>query len=949
MFTTLVRRALLLGAASFALTTPLQAEIVNWDPADWDLEHSEFEPDGNWIFGKLDNGLRYIVRANNRPEGTAELRMEIATGSLDEADSERGFAHYVEHMAFNGSINVPEGEMIKLLERLGLSFGADTNASTGFERTQYRLSLPNTDPELLDTALMLMRETASELVFDEEAVQREKGVILSERRTRNSYQFKNGVDGLEFFYPDARAHQRFPIGAIETLQAADADSLRAFWQREYVPADTVIVLVGDIDPQAAAKMIEAHFESWQAAPSPDQPDGGPVNSSDGSRTDIYLDPALSETVTLVRHEPWEKRLDTRATRQQELLVGLAQNMISRRLQALQRSEDPPFQGVSLSTSDFFEAARSASLTISSEEGGWPRALDAAIDEIRRALQYGFSDAELAEQVANVRTGLENAANAAATRQHGSYINQAFAIARGRSVPDTPQDRLAWFETLEGDITPEAVLTALREDAVTLADPLIRYTGKTAPEGGEARLRQVAQAALTRAVAAPEQRAVAEFAYTDFGTPGAVIADVTEPRHGIRQLRFANGVMLNLKPTDLTQDRVSIALALDGGRLLQTAEDPLAVELGNLLTAGGLGKHSRDELQTINAGRQVGANFNVGGDVFTMGAVTTPRDLERQLQLMAATLTDPGYRAEGLATWRRSLPDFFARLGRTPGSAISEAIGPVLSDNDPRFTRPAMSEYEALDFAKLAANIGDRLDRGAIEIGMVGDFDEDEAIALVARTFGALPPRETTFGGYESARVRSFTQDRRTVTVTHQGEPDQAEVRYAWPTTDMDDWELTSRLSLLSRVVRLVLIDTLREELGQTYSPFVGSSQSSVYEDYGTFGVGAQVDVGDVAATREAIETTIRQLIDEGIDADLLERARTPLLEGLDNRLKTNSSWMTYVARSQSEPERLQRQDEARARQEGITAEELQALAARYLAPEQAVVFVAIPEDAQSGG
>ena len=942
-----IRRSmsLLLAGTALVLTAPLAAEPKEWDPADWDLEHSEFEPDGDWLFGRLDNGMRYIVRSNDRPEGTAELRMEIAAGSLDERADELGYAHYVEHMAFNGSTNVPEGEMIKLLERLGLSFGADTNASTGLERTQYRLSLPNTDPGLLDTALMLMRETASELTFDEDAVQREKGVILSERRVRNSYQLRNVVDGLEFLYPQALAPDRLPIGELETLEAADAVKLRAFWEREYVPADTVIVLVGDVDPQAAAAMIEERFGDWRPAASPDQPDGGPVNIADNARTDIYLDPALSETVSLTRHEEWEKRLDTRATRERELLLSVARGIVGRRLQALQRSEDPPFQGVNLSTSDFFEAARSTSLSVSSEEGGWQRALDAAIVEVRSALEYGFTDAEVAEQVANLRTGFENAAANAATRSHGAYMGQAFAMTRGIAVPVSPQEQLAAFEAFVPTITPDSVLAALREDAADLGDPLIRFTGKIAPQGGEAALRRAAEAALSREIAAPEARDVAEFAYTDFGAPGTVVSDVRELRHCIRQVRFANGVMLNLKQTDLSDDRVSVSLALDGGRLLATRDDPLAVELSGLLPAGGLGEHSRDELQSINAGRSVRANFGAGGDVFTMGAVTTPRDLERQLQVMTATVTDPGYRAEGLAAWRRSLPDFFARLGRTPGSALGEAIGPALSDNDPRFTRAPIEAYQALDYDTLAAFIGDRLENGAIEIGIVGDIDEDAAIALAARTFGALPEREVMFRDSPQARQRSFTDDRRTVRVRHEGEADQAEVRYIWPTADLDDWELTSRLTLLSRVVRLALTDTLREELGQTYSPSASSSQSDVYEDYGTFSVGAQVDVGDVAATREAIESTLRALIDEGVNDDLLDRARTPSIENLENRLKTNASWMSYVARSQSKPERLQRYDEAIARQLAITPAELQALAARYLDPAQAVVFVATPSAA----
>jgi len=357
-------------AASGLLAAPLAAQPVGWDASAWELDDSEFEPESGWHFGRLENGLRYIVRRNDRPENTALVRMDIAAGSLDERAEERGYAHYVEHMAFNGSTNVPEGEMIKLLERLGLAFGADTNASTGFDRTQYKLDLPRADEELLDTALMLMRETASELDFDEAAVQREKGVILAERRVRNGYALKNTVDSLEFAYPGALIGERLPIGTAETLEAADAAALRAFWEREYVPSDTVIVVVGDFDPALVEAKITEHFGSWRAAPSPEQPAAGPIDPDYRGTTDIYLDPALTETITLARHDAYVDRPDTRAERRAALLRQVATGALSRRLQRLQRSENPPFRGVSFSTSDLFETGRTTSLGVASEEGRW---------------------------------------------------------------------------------------------------------------------------------------------------------------------------------------------------------------------------------------------------------------------------------------------------------------------------------------------------------------------------------------------------------------------------------------------------------------------------------------------------------------------------------------------------------------------------------------------------
>ena len=214
----------------------------------WGFEASDIPVDPAYRFGQLENGMRYVVRKNATPQGTAIVRMDVGAASLDESDAERGFAHYVEHMAFNGSTHVPEGEMVKLLEREGLAFGADTNASTSFDATNYKLDLPRNDPKLLDLALMLMRETASELTFSPEAVDRERGVVLAELRDRNSYALREFQDSTEFAYPHSLYSQRLPIGTVETLEKASAQTLKAFWAREYLPAHTTVVVIGDFDP-----------------------------------------------------------------------------------------------------------------------------------------------------------------------------------------------------------------------------------------------------------------------------------------------------------------------------------------------------------------------------------------------------------------------------------------------------------------------------------------------------------------------------------------------------------------------------------------------------------------------------------------------------------------------------------------------------------------------------
>lgn len=934
--------ALVPAQPAYAQATQAQAQVQAGEPV-WPFEASDLPLDPGYRFSVLPNGLRVIVRHNSSPANQAIVRLYIGAGSLSETDSERGFAHFVEHMAFNGSANVPEGEMVRLLERKGLAFGADTNAATNFEYTLYKLDLPRTDPDLLDTALMLMRETASALTFDPEAVNRERGVVMSELRNGRTYALANMEDRFAFAYPGARFVNRLPIGTVESLQGATAVGLRVFWQREYRPRNAALVVIGDFDPAAVEAQIKQHFADWQAPGGQEEGDAGPVDVARGDQTDIYIDPALAERVTISRNGLWLDEPDTVENRRKGVLRQIGYGIINRRLQRIGRSADAPFRDAGLGTSDVFEAGRTTSLIIDAGDGEWREGVGAAVREYRKALTLGFTQAEIDEQVANLRTGLENAVANASTRFHRTFEQAVMQMLTDDVVPTTPESGLGRFKAMAADITPANVLAALTEEALPLDDPLIRFEGRKAPEGGAEALRAAWTEANEAAVEAGTQADLGDFGYTDFGPPGTVVSDTTEPLLGIRTLRFANGVRLNLKHTELERDRVRVEMNVDGGQMLDTRADPLATALVSSMVRGGLGKHSFDELETILAGRSVGMAFDDVDETFRAVATTTPRDLELQLELLAATLTDPGYRPEAEQRYHRDIGNFFAQLNATPNAALTNALGGILSDDDPRFTLATEADYRALTFAKLRRDISDRLAHGAIEIALVGDFDEAKAIDLVARTLGALPAREADFRAYTDNRARPFTTGRDRRVLHHTGEANQALLRFTWPTRDDADAHESSVLELLERVTRIALTDELRERLGETYSPGVNASQSDVWTDYGTFAIAAGIDVKDIDAARTAMLATVATLAASPPDTDLIDRARRPLLEAYDNALKSNGSWMALVDRAQSRPEDIERFVSAKARIGAITAAELQAATAKYLNPADAVEVDVLPE------
>lgn len=941
----------LLGIAGLAALpgAPVLGAATPGHPADqhagWVFETSDVRPDPAWRFGRLPNGMRYILRHNAMPQGEVVVRMQIDTGSLDETDTTRGYAHFVEHMAFQGSTHVREGEMVRLLERSGLAFGADTNAFTSFETTTYHLDLPNNTPALLDTALMLMRETATELTFAPTAVARERGVILAERRDRDTWQYRETLDRFAFTDPAAYYTRRMPIGTDETLNAATAQSLRAFWHRHYVPGNTTLIMVGDIDVAGTEAAIRAKFRDWAPAPVPRHPDAGPIDPGDAGRTGVYIDSALSEHLSITRRAPWRDEPDTWAARHEALLRNVGLGIINRRFQRMARRPSPPFRAASFGASDLFHAGRETALHIDSVDGQWRTALSAATAELRRALEQGVTQAEITEQFTNLRATTEATAARADTLPSAGLAQSALNLLRNDAIPSSPSEGLAWLRAQESSLTPEAVLAAVRRYTRSLDDPLIRFTGRQPPQGGAQALRAAWNAAAGAPLPAASQATPMAFAYTDFGPAGRVVDDKREAALGIREIRFANGVRLNIKHTDLVHDQVMVSLALDGGRMLATRDNPLAVEMVGAMATGGLGKHSLDDLQTLTAGRMVSLGMGAGAETFNAASATRPGDLLLQLQLMAAMITDPGYRLEAEAIFHQDANTMFTRLRATPGAALQSGIGGLLSDGDPRFTLQPVGAYRTRTFARLKQDIADRLAHGAIEIGIVGDVGEEEAIAAVAATLGALPPREEDFRPYADQRQRSFTARRGEQQLTHTGPRDQALIEMVWPTRDNSDPQEKQVLNLLQRVMHIQLTENLRQRLGRSYSPSASSEPSRIWPGYGTFSIAASVDVASLPLARRVMGETLAALRDHAPSDDVILRARAPLLESIDNALKTNSGWLGLVDRAQTRPDEIDRHLRARERLLAVTAAQVQAEARRYLRDEAVVAITVEPEPA----
>lgn len=912
----------------------------------WNFAPSDVPVDSNIVFGVLPNGMKYALLKNSTPKDSVVLRMRFAVGSFAEAEDQRGLAHFLEHMAFNGSKGVPEGEMIKLLERKGLAFGADTNASTGFDETIYKLDLPNASDDLIDTGLMLMRETGSELTIDPAAVDRERGIILSERRARDTYQLRNLIDQLDFQMKGMTVANRIPVGTEEVIKTAPAARLRDLYDRYYRPERATLVMVGDFDPAAVEAKIKARFSDWKGrGPAGADPDIGNVDYKRAAAADDFIDPAIQDSVTIAAFKPWTLDPDTKAKRARKLAEDIGEAIVSRRLAKIALGEDSPILTGYFSDAEGWKTFDQVTVGVVAKEGAWKDALALAEQEQRRAVQHGFTQAEVDEQLANRRTALKNAVAGVTTRRSDALADTLIGAAEGDFVVVRPETSQALFDATAPSLTAAAVTAAFRARMEGLSPPLARVSAKKPIDGGTGAILAALRASTEVAVAAPTEAANAAFAYDNFGTPGKIVSDERVDDLGIRRIRFANNVMLNIKTTDFQKDKVMLSLRVDGGSLLATRDDPTKVSLASSIMLGGLEAHSVDELRSVLAGKTVSPGFGMGTDAFGGSALTSPEDFALQAKLMAAFLTHPGYRPDGLALIRRVLPQQYAANDATPAAVLGRDAGGILANNDPRSQTPPLDKMMTLDWAQLKPVVADSFAHGAIEVGVVGDIGEQAAIDAIAATFGALPERRAAFDPRTDARVRQFATDRSERTLIHKGPAEQAELRVYWPARDDSDLGEAMRLNLLARVMQLMLTEELREKLGESYSPGAAASLSDEFPGYGHVFAASNVDHKDLATTRAAIFAIAKELREKPVDADLIDRARKPLVEAMVKSRRENSYWLNYVAEATSHADRLDRSRKGIAEVEAATPAELQALAKRYLVDDKALVIKAVSDKA----
>ena len=915
-------------------TSPSQA------PNAWAHTASDVAPDSSVRFGTLPNGMRYALMHNATPPGQASLRLRIDAGSLMEAEDQRGLAHFMEHMAFNGTAEVPEGDLLPILERLGLAFGPDTNAFTSFDQTVYQLDLPRTDDETVDTGLMILREMAGEATLDAEAIDRERGIVLSEERTRASPSYRVALARYEFLMRGQLAPRRFPIGDVEVLRTAPRDRFTAFYEAWYRPERATLVAVGDFDIDALEAKIRAEFSDW-TNPAPDgaEPDLGAVQPREPEAR-VVVEAGIQPSLTLSWVSPPTDRPDTVAERRRGFVEYLGFAVLNRRLERLSRGEDPPFVAAGGYRSTTLDSQDAFQLSASLQPGRWREALTALEVERRRIAEFGVTRAELAREIAEQTAAFQTYVAGAGTRRTPVLANAIIDAVNEDEVFTAPADEFVRFQAIVAEVTPELVNAALAE-AMRGDGPLIFLAVTEPVEGGEPAVMQALADAATVPVEAAVDHAALAWPYTDFGAPGQVAERQEVEDLGLTLVRFANGVRLTIKPTDFREDQVLVSASIGAGRagLPNDRVTPMWAA-SSALIEGGLGRISREDLEQVLASRVVSSGFGLDDDAVMLSGSARPEDLLVQMQLLDAYASDPAFSPQAFERIRTVYGNALTQLDSTPSGVFGRDVGPMLRGGDLRWAFPDAAQIEAAEVTELRGLLSPILANAPLEITVVGDVEPDAAIQAVAATFGALPARAEPAATNTAIR---FPAGGETVRLTHSGREDQGMGFVAWSTTDARSDVFRARtLSLLSSVMRLRLVEELREGQAVTYSPSASSNSSWTFPGYGYLSASIEAPPERLDGFFADVDRIAAQLRDAPIEADELERARRPMVEALQRARNTNEYWLSQLSDVQSDETRLPSIRSALADLERITPADLQATAQAYLTPERAWRVVVTP-------
>ena len=895
----------------------------------------------------LPNGLKYFVRSNGRPEKRVSLRLAVKSGSMEEADDQQGLAHFLEHMAFNGSTHFKPGALISTFESIGARLGPHVNAYTSFDETVYMLDLPTDKPDIVANGLTALSDFAGGLTLDPAEIEKERGVVIEEWRGGLGAGSRIRDKQIPVIYANSRYALRLPIGKPEIIRAAPAARLRAYYDAWYRPERMAVIAVGDVNATEIESAIKTMFGPLKgrgkAGKSPDKK----VPIAKRNVVSVLTDPEVTQaSVQIIRKtakSPSDRVLDYR----RDLVQRLMQDMFNERFGEMLRKPDAKFLGAGASGGGLGESVATFTLGARVVEGKMEEGLTAVAVEAKRARDFGFSDSELERAKKWLIAAYERAHAERDKSESGSFAQELVS----HFLTGEPAPGIAYEYELVKQVLPGISATETTEVAKRLLAGDNSTVLAIAPQKDGVRVPT--EANLTAAISDADKTPVT--AWLDAAAAGVWMAEKPRPATiasrrempalGVTIVTFSNGVEAWLKPTDFKNDQIVFTLETAGGSSIAPPADYMEATLADTYVGrAGMGGFKAPDIAKMLAGKVASASPFIGLSTHGVSGSAAPADLETSLQLLHEAFARPGDDPEAFAVLQRQLTASIANRDQSPGRVFSERL--TLLNTCDHYTSQPLTEARiaSLNREKMVAFYRERFANAAdFTFFMVGAFNVDAAVPLLAQYVGSLPSAGRKASAFRNVNL-CFPDSVKRERVEKGREPRSQTVIsfFADPSPDPVEQE---NLSAATTVLQTSLRDILREELGQTYGVNVGLSQPLPQRGYGRVEVSFGAAPENINGMTDRVIAEIKRLQDEGPSADLTNRAKEGARRAYETALTQNGYWLRRLATIHlldQNPEEIMRRKE---RIDAVTPEVLKEVFRRYFPMERYTAVTLVPQEA----
>ncbi|SEW35194.1 M16 family metallopeptidase [Chitinophaga arvensicola] len=894
--------------------------------------------------GKLSNGFTYYIRKNNEPAKRVLFYLVNKVGSILEDDDQQGLAHFMEHMNFNGTTHFPKNELIDYLQKAGVRFGADLNAYTGFDETVYQLPIPTDDPAMVSRGLDIMRDWAHEALLETDDIDKERGVILEEKRLRKGVGERLQQQTFPLTLNYSRYTKRNPIGTDSILNHFPASAIRRFHQDWYRPNLQALIVVGDVDVNKVEQQIRKQFADLKN-PANERPRPEYKIALTGKNQFLTVTDAEVSNVALemlIKHNA--DKLQTTTDYLNSMKRSLFNQMLAFRLGELSQQANPPFLGVNAGIGNLLGGLDQFSFSVTAKPGKLSEAFAAGWSQVEKVKRLGFTQPELDRAKTSFMTSLDAASREQSKVPSNSYVSEYQQL----FLQGTPAPGFQWEYNFVKNALPGISLDDLKEVANDYIQDNNRDIFLVAPEKDKGSLPDSATIqSWFKQVAATnfepyKESATDQVLLKNLPAPGKVVARKKIAELGIQQLTLSNGVKVWLKPTTYKNDQIQFISFAPGGINKYPNEDfPTASSASGIIGGSGLAGFSPLQLSKMLNGKSVAVGAYIGGRGQGVNGGSSSKDLETALQLVYLRYTAPRKDTvlfeNAMAQSRQQITNRYT----DPGNVFKDTVGAVLSGYHYRTSPATLARLDSISLEKAYDIYRDRFaDASQTNFVFVGNFNTDSITPLLEKYLGALP---SLHRNEKAVKIHTQLPKGNLIKTVAKGKEDKATVLLVYSGDCVYNTNNKLQLQALSEILEYRLLTSLRENAGEVYTPSVQGSMSKEPDQRYSINVSFGCAPEHVEHLAGLVQQDIDALHAKGATTDELQKFKAGYLKQYELQIESNEFWLQYITGKVENNEALKALPDMNKLLDAVNTTSVQAASKTYLGGQNSVRFVSLPE------